>query len=399
MKMKKLKSLCWVWMCAMFVFLVACDGEDGDKNIIFSDSKDKKQTIAASETGSEVTFVALADWQASVVNGASTRDAATTKWITINPDHGAAGTHTINITLLPNYTESDRSATIKVVCGGETVSISVTQEKKKDGELVEPTPTVRWLVDKIEYTEYYITPSNTVINFAYDQDGRVAHIEEKFEDGEMNSFTYTYVGQEIKEQIKYTESYYGEYNEVNGKIGYVLDSRGRVVSWVSEFPGDSKGETDIDNGVLEYSADGYLKRFVTTYGYNSSDWVSVFVWENDNLIRVDNDGDVSTMEYGTQLNNLEINLDLNWAFLGTEWLDNAVFDGEERFKLFAPLGKRSKYYMTKEQGHSYNNKGYYARSYEFDELNRPSKITVMYVAEDGSKEPATVATISYTQNR
>ncbi|MFV0588214.1 BACON domain-containing protein [Bacteroides reticulotermitis] len=172
--MNKIKNL--YWMCTVLFFLVACDGQGENKNIIFPDSMSKEQIIAASEIESKVTFVALADWQASVLNGVSTRGGATTKWITIDPDHGAAGTHTINITLLPNYTESERSATIKLVCGGEAVSISVTQ-KKEDEELIEFTPTAKWFIDKIEYIEYCddFVSETSVINFSYDRKGRVIY--------------------------------------------------------------------------------------------------------------------------------------------------------------------------------------------------------------------------------
>ncbi|MFV0588213.1 hypothetical protein [Bacteroides reticulotermitis] len=238
----------------------------------------------------------------------------------------------------------------------------------------------------------------------------VLYIKEQFDHGSINTFSYNYEGQRMTERMgwKYidTERLFfsgapklrekDEYSYIY--IGYLLDKQGRVINWIKVFPEVAGNEElKISEGMLIYDVDGYLKQVTRLDGCDAGDLINTLTWKNSNLIRADENGDFSTLEYGIQLNNLDINMDLNWAFLSTEWLDNAVFEGEKRFKLFANLGNRSKHYIIKEQGHSQYDEGYFSRLYEFDEHNRPSKISVMHVTEKGTKLKK-VATISYTKN-
>jgi uncharacterized protein YjdB len=117
------------------------------------------QTAFADETGvkSDVTFATTGAWTSSIAEGAAPKPASmaikststatksaneeTGSWRTITPDHGdAAGKYTVTITLTPNTTGEDRTATITVSCNGTNITITVTQKAiKEDGTVLTPT--------------------------------------------------------------------------------------------------------------------------------------------------------------------------------------------------------------------------------------------------------------------
>jgi hypothetical protein len=71
-----------------------------------------------------VSFTTAGAWTSSVAE--TTR---ATSWVTVTPSSGSkAGDYTIEITLQPNYTGSDRTATVTIASGGETLPITVTQK-------------------------------------------------------------------------------------------------------------------------------------------------------------------------------------------------------------------------------------------------------------------------------
>ena len=84
------------------------------------DKGELKQTISAEETSIKggFTFTTTEDWSASVGDA---------KWITISPDNGKAGKHTINITTTPNPNTEDRSAKISINSGESTLTINIMQ--------------------------------------------------------------------------------------------------------------------------------------------------------------------------------------------------------------------------------------------------------------------------------
>lgn len=124
--------------------LVACQkGGDNDppKSITVANQQQLTQTVYADNNAgkSGVTFTTAGAWSSSISEGTTAKSsrAAAPNWISIDPASGdKAGNYTINITLGTNLTGEKRSATITIMCAGEKIAITVTQEATTaDGKL------------------------------------------------------------------------------------------------------------------------------------------------------------------------------------------------------------------------------------------------------------------------
>jgi uncharacterized protein YjdB len=109
-----------------------------------------RQTVYAddAEGSADVSFETAGGWTSTITEGAATRaeegeTRAVATWITISPSSGStAGDYTISITLDTNFTGADRTATITITSGGESITITVTQKAEtEDGEKPVPEPT------------------------------------------------------------------------------------------------------------------------------------------------------------------------------------------------------------------------------------------------------------------
>jgi hypothetical protein len=136
---------------AMFLAFTACEKDEENKAISVAEPQQLNQSVFADEEqGKNVDFKTDGAWTASVTEQAEKAIKSTPAWISVTPDHGdAAGNYTINIGLLPNYTEKQRSATITIICNGEKIEINITQDSKdKNGEtLLDP--------EKEDITKYF----------------------------------------------------------------------------------------------------------------------------------------------------------------------------------------------------------------------------------------------------
>jgi hypothetical protein len=114
-----------------------------------------QEVFADAQTGkSGVSFTTAAAWSSEIAfeNNAITGAAAGSQqmraaaaapgWISISPDYGdKAGDYTVVITLLPNTTGANRTATITITCADSEISISVTQKgTKEDGTVPDERP-------------------------------------------------------------------------------------------------------------------------------------------------------------------------------------------------------------------------------------------------------------------
>ena len=138
----------------------ACSSDDGDggSQLEISNQEQLTQTAYADEssTGGGFTFSAKSAWTAEVTEtpAKSSKEAAAQPgsnrlpWLSLNAYSGAAGSHTLQITLLPNYTGETRAAKIEIICGDDKITISVTQESKTEkGETPEdPNPVTSILI-------------------------------------------------------------------------------------------------------------------------------------------------------------------------------------------------------------------------------------------------------------
>jgi len=117
-----------------------CNKENDPPAISVADENSlTQQVFADNEQGSSVSFTTTSAWTSSISAGSPSAQVAQTRagtnssdWISISPDHGNAGTHTVAITLETNTTGSDRTATITISCNGKDIIITVTQKATKE---------------------------------------------------------------------------------------------------------------------------------------------------------------------------------------------------------------------------------------------------------------------------
>ena len=131
--MKKLLAL---FILAILV-VVACEkaepdnnknenGKPGNKveNITIPSTVDTTPTVTEGKDTVKVQFTAVASWTASIINTKADN------WCTVYPTSGPAGNVEIEIKVQENTTPDERSATINIVSGETTKSITVTQKQK-----------------------------------------------------------------------------------------------------------------------------------------------------------------------------------------------------------------------------------------------------------------------------
>lgn len=111
--------------------LASCEEEANVKAIVLDSTvseEDLAQIIEAGDVaGNSISFKTAGAWS-SEIKPVSVRGSSA-DWISIDPDHGdKAGDYTVNIILEKNDTDEDRAAEIVIFSGGESVTISVTQQ-------------------------------------------------------------------------------------------------------------------------------------------------------------------------------------------------------------------------------------------------------------------------------
>lgn len=303
----------------------------------------------------------------------------------LDPDHGGAGSYTVNIILSPNDTGETRSAVITIICGDTQIKVTVTQEAASGSV----TPSDRYLVEQINILreEVYSTgetfKNEDIYYFEYDDAGRVVSLTT--EDPEADGISTLTYGDGT---ITMHTTGEGGYEE---DAVFMLNEAGYVESYTDNVIYGDSGEEESGEGTIVYDADGYAKSgtHTTVYsGSESSKWTDTAEWEDGNLVRAcmgspvgEPDKTTAVLKYDNPdyVNTPTINLDLSYIVCSTEWLDCFMMDGLY-LKPFGYMGKRSALYMTEE--HDMYSGDYYTYTYEYDELDRPVKICKVRHTDD-----------------
>lgn len=365
---------CALWMGLVLLFVTACSDDDNNtRQIEVADESELEQTLSGDQQTSTLSFVAASDWTSTVSETTPTTKNADS-WLKLDPDHGGAGSYTINIILEPNETGEARSAVITISCGGTQITVSVTQEATSGSV----TPSDRYFVERVNILneEVYSTgethKNEDMYYFEYDEKGRVTSV--RTEDPEADGTN----------EITYGDGTVTIYT--TGEDGYeetsvfTLNEAGNVESYTYE---NNEGESS--KGTIVYDADGYAKYGTRTTVYPNSDfesgeWTDTAEWEDGNLVRAcmgspagEPDRTTAVMKYDNPdyVNAPMINIDLSYIVCSTEWLDCLMMDGLY-LQPFGYMGKRSALYMTEERD-MYSG-DYYTYTYDYDELGRPVTI-------------------------
>lgn len=128
-----MKGLKFLLLTLAALAITACSDDTTDKwygdfgSIQVPDTRQLSQQIPAGQTGgnSEIFFSTDGAWSSSVMD--ESRAEATT-WVRIDPDHGdVAGDYGIRIETDPNTTGESRTAVIEIICGTDSILITITQ--------------------------------------------------------------------------------------------------------------------------------------------------------------------------------------------------------------------------------------------------------------------------------
>lgn len=347
--MKKLLCTmpCALWMGLVLLFVTACSDDDNNtRQIEVADESELEQTLSGDQQTSTLSFVAASDWTSTVSETTPTTKSADS-WLKLDPDHGGAGSYTINIILEPNETGETRSAVITISCGGTQITVSVTQEATSGSV----TPSDRYFVERVNILneEVYSTgethKNEDIYFFEYDEKGRVTLV--RTEDPEADGTN----------EITYGDGTVTIYT--TGEDGYeetsvfTLNEDGYVKSFSRK---ESSGESV--EGTIVYDENGYVKsgtRIVRSGSEN--EYTDTAEWEDGNLVKAcmgssvgEPDKTTAVMKYNNPdyVNTPTINLDLNYLICSTEWLDCLMMDGLY-LQPFDYMGKRSALYMTEER--------------------------------------------------
>lgn len=276
--MKKFFNL-WNVLLICSLLLCACSDNEGEgtpppAKIELADGTSDRQEVFADQTAADnkgVSFVSQGPWKAVVEEVVKTKAEATAAdWVILSQYSGdKAGSYTISITLMPNFTGKERQAVIRIICGDTEITVTVVQKG------VAESGAAPKIVKEIVYTEEHGKdafigwrhPATETVSYSYDERGRVARItrdrQVKADDRENSFVTYEF-DYDVVGEITITETEKGE-EQVN-KIVAKLDNLGRVI----RIEGNSL--EDVDAYEIGYNETGQLAKIAYIGGYLNGSW-------------------------------------------------------------------------------------------------------------------------------
>ena len=317
---------------AVLVMLVSCDQIiGGDGKLIIDPVEDAllEQTVGSTALAAEgVTFTTTGAWTSQVVPATKGSEPM---WVSISPDHGdEAGTYTITISLEANDTGEDRKADIIITCGGQKITISITQVATEDvpsgdepgTSTVNPLPNVD-PADRIVARQVY----GVTEFFEYNSKGQVSKITayDPYEDiGELEveTTTYSYEGLLVKSS---TSVVVYRKIERNGAYDGLVESVGEGGYVKEDVPTDAKKTDGVLNGA---------GRLATNKKYRvEHDWfhdVYSDVLTREISYTYSSDGNLAGVIENRVEDGWQSSYSVSWKNGNMEWID---YGDDERYTL------------------------------------------------------------------
>ncbi len=348
--------------------MVACSDNDnkGDKLVVNTDD----QTVYADEieTLQTINFTAPEPWTASV--SAETR-ASNVDWLRLMIDgeetySGAAGTFSLVVEIDPNTTGQRRSATVTIESGGQTMSLTVTQE----GETIAEAATEGGSDDMtgVPVTGMRLVKSITV-NQGYGDYVTAFHYDSK------NRVDTIYIEEYLKIAVNY---FRGRVIFTSREVDYdgyginvvQLDNNGWAKSTSYTYTGEDGYTGSPETGTMTVDSNGYLSHTYPHVYVEGDATSSRYLWSNGNMMKYvrymsTSGGDTQTQElnfqYGSVENKALCSVDLNSFFM------HGYFDYNDLMSMHL-LGKPSakmisQYTQTQSYNGDYDD---YEEVYTFD---------------------------------
>lgn len=129
----KTKKILLTALTTLFIAIFATSCEENENTIKGYDKDKLSITTYADDTEVKggFSFTATEAWTTAIDYGESVRSGSN-DWVTLDPASGNAGEVTITITLDENLTGEDRNATIRIICGETTLTITIEQRSSEN---------------------------------------------------------------------------------------------------------------------------------------------------------------------------------------------------------------------------------------------------------------------------
>lgn len=256
-------------MLLPLLILSACSEDDkGDPTIIIAKDQ-QNQTAFADDTDKTIRFTATQDWRTEVdYTGTKATDAAE-KWVTLDPPSGEAGEVTVKVTLSTNYTGADRRATIRIVCGGTTITVIIEQKGlDEEGNIPDDEPIVspdRKITRMIQYED----GKKFYADLTYDADSRIKTLKSYAVEGNADEINYEWTCTYYDDRFVLEFKGYDEGYVSSGKETYTLKDGLRVSSSI-----DDEG----DRKTFEFDAEDRMTKYVEDYA-NDITYTNTITWD------------------------------------------------------------------------------------------------------------------------
>lgn len=221
-------------MILPLLFLASCSDDDGGKSTIIISDNQKNQTAFADDVEKGITFTATEAWRTNVDYTQTKADASTEQWVTLDPPSGDAGEVTIKVALKTNTTGKDRTATVHIISGSTTITVTISQkgltEEGKIPEEVVPDPANVRQVTSMKYHPYGEYAEGNTAYITYDGEGRVKEYATYINGTEVYKAVHEFQENRIIATINSNDAGYME----SGVITYTLENNRVVLAVVAE---------------------------------------------------------------------------------------------------------------------------------------------------------------------
>ena len=289
--------------------LAACDELTGGADELLNLKSDSEIEVGAAGTSVRILFEAQGTWSAE----------SDSDWAVPAQEYGDEGEISLDVTVYPNETGSERTAVITIGCGDETAAVRIIQSADKGGDV--PGIESQVLVESITETDEH----GYQMKFSYEYDyiesfGKYMPVKEiAIIDDEVNDVVFEYREGYI-DRILYFEG------QEDYRYRILLDSDNRVRDISDEeYPASYTVEYDSEGRIVsEFSGDPDASYYSVKYE-----------WANGNLVKstrrdVSNDGSDLNGDGIFDENDVSDNTSES-VYTYTEYANNTNLDLNARF--------------------------------------------------------------------
>ena len=244
---------------------------DGGKGSVSLHS-DAEIALPAAEADTVISFTASAEWTAAVEGG---------NWLSVSPASGEAGEIAATLSASANNEAEARTATVRITCGTDETTVTVTQNAADEEEPERPTGKMPNSISMVLDEDGYLYHHD--YTFGYDEEGKVVSMLFKTDNGNFgwpeNDYKFEYGQNSVNINIEFRS------DELSGLsvVEWTLDSEGKVIneSMTQSFDGETYGPYNMG---LAYNSDGYLEKIEPENSYH---WY--LTWKDGDIFSIEAD--------------------------------------------------------------------------------------------------------------